>query len=268
MDKGNSSTRWILIGGGIFVMAACVCAVAAGLLLFLSRSTLPQTFIPTPAGGGFTLPTDEAQIAEGQPTHTPNQPPTPTAVPFLKDDPREWTPTDAELGIPSYMVQTESKSYTNEEIAEQRENPGEYLALINGWGRIVSYANSYLNEDGCDDNRHRVIFTNIILFRTAEGAHEAFDYINEGKASQPDIFTIEPAEIGGEGVVSFSDSESDCAPPETLRYAEVLYIRYNVAVQLWVAGLEDEYSDEELQDFIMTIAQVIDDRLLEEAITD
>lgn len=234
----------------------------------------PAANTPTPKSTNTPKPTNTPQPATDTPTPTPTNTPLPTPtltatslptvtptkeVPLLNGFPGDWLP-DAS-NIPTKMVQTENRSYSNEEIAQLYPDQPDLLSKLEQWGRVNNSFQIYQDTDRCSSRSGlQKIGLQTILYKTPSGANQG---INQNKTQWG--YQVDSMEIGDKAFTLWYDETNDCNPSDNLRIFSIFFQRYNVLASVDVGAVKGTLSEDEMKSLAIELARKIDDNLLTEA---
>jgi len=124
-----------------------------------------------PVSGPTVVPTWTVMPTEPEPTDTS----IPTVSPDtpIVGDPQAFVFTLADMPVGFSIVPEYTGPVTNEDVAEERENPNAFLAQLEEWGRINGYVSGY-EKSGFGTS---YIESSIVMMRTSEGAHAYLEYL-------------------------------------------------------------------------------------------
>ena len=262
---------------GLLGLLAVITVVALGFAAWKLLAPGGDTPDPaTPQLGSAVVPAaGTLAVAVVTATKNPAPSPSPTAArtetpvpspmppPRLDGMPGNWLPDQEDF--PADMYLADGGQVSNEEISEQYDDPAEMLARLEGWGRLTGYYEDYLHEDGCSSTAGlREVFVEAVLHETAAGARE---YTEWGKAQRiSGSMRVEDKGSLGDGAYAYwYETQSDCSPPDTLRYVGINFHRFNAAGVVAIGSVADTMDDEELEAIAVWLAGRMDERFLEEA---
>lgn len=180
-------TRLVIGLAAVVMVFACIGIVSiwwafnGGLLQLGTAAPIAAdiTEVSSAADATAADPTQVVPTWTPRPTSTDTPVPTATSIPTtpsdtpILGDPQLYVLTLADLPTGFSYVLEETGYVSNADIAEQRDNPEEFLAQLEEWGRINGYGAGY--EKLVLGNPY--VWTQVIIMQTSDGAHAYYEDI-------------------------------------------------------------------------------------------
>jgi len=157
---------WVTSGGSSQSGPEATAAVA------ITQVSTTEELISVPVSGPTGIPTWTPLPAPIDPTDAP----VPTALtdtPIL-GDPQAFVLTLTDMPTGFSIVPENTGYWSNEYIAEQRENPADFLAQLEEWGRINGYSVGY-GKPGFFGTTY--VESSVIIIKTSDGAHDYYEHL-------------------------------------------------------------------------------------------
>lgn len=172
------------------------------------------------------------------PIDTPLTSPTPaitiTSSSSIQGNPQDFCLTSTDL--PNGFVPDYSGSSTNEQVALARENPEEFLGLLEKWGRVDGYSTAYSADTS---NTGFYIQSSVVIMETPNGAHDYFQYLKNEREQEVGLNVSVPL-IGEESYARLTKKLED-------QVFELSFRKQNVLVTLHIIKRGQDPSEDALK---------------------
>lgn len=228
-SKSASSLTTVLLLGGLFiVLSLACCAVVAAAALVLPRAASRTLTAPARA-------IDSPQVSDFP----------------------DWLPDRRNL--PAGMKLVEEMRTSNQYIAEQQDDPQDYLQKLESFGREDGFSREYGSTDPCRTRGVRYVQMTLILHKDSAGAQRYVDWMEASDREAEDFKTVLTGDYG----YKFWDSPyiDECSEVPGERMAMIFFRRGSVVAFVEVSAAEENNSDAEILSIAESIAQTLDARI-------
>jgi hypothetical protein len=182
---------------------------------------------------------------------------------LVTDSPRTLLPEPNQM--PKAINIYESYSTSNQEAAENKDDPNTYFQMIENMGRIVGEYDLYLHDDWCDTATIQLIYAGAVQYDSTDGAKQYMDWIQSDSADVSYSYeSLDGSDLGDIAVRGWWDDSEYCS--FTVRMFEILFQRYNIVGNVYMGVNKDLISDDFSMDYIFSLtydmAQIIDNNIL------
>lgn len=190
------------------------------------------------------------------------------SAPLITAEPDEqWFP--AEGDFPAQMLDYNAVYSTNQDIADQAEDPAARLAQLESWGRATGLYHQYRMIWGAEcaaaDERWTRAFIQVVKYNSIDGVSQALEYYEGLDAEENDTLAL--VGVGDDGYYFLAGGEDEvndggsCSKSYQWRAVTIAFRRANVQAEVWVQADAALVSDDEVLAAGMNLAGALDLRI-------